>query len=59
MLKGQKSHLTKINTYQIFFKDVSDLKACLDYCEDPARIGENLNFCFPVQTELFFETSIH
>ena len=36
MLKGQKSNLTKINTYQIFFKDVSDLKACLDYCEDLA-----------------------
>ena len=24
MLKGQKSNLTKINTYQIFFKDVSN-----------------------------------
>jgi hypothetical protein len=36
MLKGQKSNLTKINTYQIFFKNVSDLKAGLDYFEDLA-----------------------
>ena len=36
------------------FKGVSDLKACLDYCEDRARSCENLNFCFPAQTELFY-----
>ena len=52
MLKGQKSHLTKINTYQIFFKDVSDLKACLDYCEDPARSSENLNIRYTFRIEL-------
>ena len=34
-------------------KSVSDLKAFLDYFEDPARSCENLNFCFPAQTELF------
>ena len=28
-------------------KDIPDLKACLDYCEDLARSWENLNFCFP------------
>ena len=28
---------------------VSDLKACLDYCEDLARICENLNFFLPKQ----------
>ena len=31
-----------------------ELKARLDYCEDPARRCENLNFCFPVQTELLY-----
>ena len=30
-------------------KGAFDLKACLDYCEDPVRSGENLNFCFPAQ----------
>ena len=33
-------------------KGVSDLKYCLDYCENPARSCENLNFCFLAQTEL-------
>jgi hypothetical protein len=30
-------------------KDVSDLKARLDYCEDLPRICEQLDFCFPAQ----------
>ena len=34
-------------------KGVSDLKACLDYCEDPARRCENLIYFFPAQTEPF------
>ena len=34
-------------------KSVSNLKAFLDYFGDPARSCENLNFCFPAQTELF------
>ena len=58
MLKGQKSHLTKINTYQIFFKDVSDLKACLNYCEDPRRCYENLSFRLPAQTILLTEKPV-
>jgi hypothetical protein len=37
----------------IFCKGNSDLKARLDYCEYPARSCENLNFCFPAQTEPF------
>jgi hypothetical protein len=32
---------------------VSDLKARLDDCKEPARICENLNFCFPAQTQPF------
>ena len=32
-------------------KGVSDLKACLDYSYQHARSCENLNFCFPDQTE--------
>ena len=28
---------------------VSNLKACLDYCEDPAWSCEDLNFCIPAQ----------
>ena len=36
------------------FKGVSDLKAHLDYCEDPARSNKNLNSYFPAQTELFY-----
>ena len=32
-------------------RDVYELKARLDYCEDLARICEKLNFCFPFQTE--------
>ena len=35
-------------------KSDSDLKACLDYYEDPARSCENLNFCFSAQTEPFY-----
>jgi hypothetical protein len=35
-------------------KGVSDLKARLDYCEDPTRSCENLNFCFPAQTDPFY-----
>jgi hypothetical protein len=33
----------------ISIKGVSDLKARLDYCKDPARNCENLDFCFPSQ----------
>ena len=32
-------------------KGISNLKAGLDYCEDPAWVCESLNFCFPAQTE--------
>jgi hypothetical protein len=32
------------------FKGVSDLKACLNYCEYPRRSCEKSNFCFPAQT---------
>ena len=35
-------------------KGNSDWKACLDYCEDLAKSCQNLNFCFPVQTEPFY-----
>ena len=34
-------------------KGVSNLKPCMDYCEDPAKMFENLIICFPTQTELF------
>jgi hypothetical protein len=30
---------------------VSDFKARLDYCEDPARSCENVDFIFPAQTK--------
>ena len=40
-------------------KGISDIKACLDYCEDPVGSFENLNLCFSVQASLvslnFFE----
>ena len=42
------SHLSRIKGY----KGVSGLEKCLDYFAFPARSCENLNFCFPVQTEL-------
>ena len=38
----------------LYKRGVSDLKAHLDYCEDPARSCENLNFNFPAQTEMFY-----
>ena len=36
------------------FRGVSDLKACLDYCEDPARFCENPNSCFPAKTQSLY-----
>ena len=46
--------LTIINTRtECLHKGVADFKACLDnFCEDPARSCEDLNF-FPAQTEPF------
>ena len=38
----------------ILGKDVSDLKACLDYSYHYARSCENSNFCFPAHTETFY-----
>ena len=35
-------------------KGVSDLEARLDYSYHHAKSCENLNFCFPAQTELFY-----
>ena len=35
-------------------RGVSDLKASLDYCKDPARSCKDLNFSFPAKTELFY-----
>ena len=32
--------------YLCISKGISDLKACLDYCEDLAKSCENLNFFF-------------
>ena len=42
-------------------KGVSDLKACLDYFEDPRRSGENLNFVFlsKQNRSIDLEASIH
>ena len=38
----------------MLIKGVSDLKDRLDYCEDPARSCEILNFYFPARTEMFY-----
>ena len=38
----------------LYKRGVSDLKAHLDYFEDPTRSCENLNFDFPVLTEMFY-----
>ena len=59
--------MTNINFWEYFFRsgarkmacnlykrDVFDLKAHLDYCEDLARSCENLNFDFPAQAEMFY-----
>ena len=43
-----------IEKFFVLFKSISDLEACLDYCEDPTRSYEKLNFCFPAQTELSY-----
>ena len=37
-------------------KGDSDLKARLDYCEDPGRSFENLNFCFPAKKGTVLQT---
>ena len=37
------------NQSQAHVKGISDSKAHMDYCEDPARGCENLNFCFPAK----------
>ena len=48
-------HLKKIENEKIKCgKGVSDLKARLDCCEDPAWNCGNLNFCFPTKTEPFY-----
>ena len=41
----------KIQKRNIFGKGVSNLRACLDYCEDP---GRNCEKKIPVQTEVFY-----
>ena len=38
----------------LYKRGVSDLKARLDYCADPARSCEILNFYFPARTEMFY-----
>ena len=42
-----------LELHRLNLRGVSDLKACLEYCEHPARSCEHLNFCFPAQTEPF------
>ena len=52
-----KFRLLKVNVFLDSVREnkgVSDLKYCLDYCEDPARSCENLNFCFHDQKDPFY-----
>ena len=51
---GSHQDRSKIGLHDID-EGVSDLKARMDYCEDPARCCENLNICFPAQTVLLTE----
>ena len=55
--KECNAELTKLGGF-VTGKDVSDLEICLDFCEDPGRSGQNLNFCFPAQTELFYRLKV-
>ena len=46
---GSHQDRSKIGLHDID-EGVSDLKARVDYCEDPTRSREDLNLCFPAQT---------
>ena len=47
---GSHQDRSKIGLHDID-EGVSDLKARMDYREDPAKSCENLNLCFPAQTQ--------
>ena len=52
---GLEMDLSKVK-FIVPNKDVSDLKVHLDYCEDPARSGENIFFSDPNRTILLTMT---